>query len=130
MFVQLQLLNARFSDSDRFVNVHTAHGQYLQLFTFSLVMKPAPLFLLGLTLAALCGPASAQTTPASAPNASLGKGAPHPQKAAASPRTVPMSAVKLDTAAFHRGRPADAILLRVQDLPPYRKTKGASRSRN
>jgi len=94
-------------------------------------MKPDPLFLLGLTLVALCGPASAQTTPAPAPNASLGKGAPHPKRAAASPRTVPMSAVKLDTAAFYRGRPADAILLRVQDLlPPYRKTKGGSRSRN
>lgn len=95
-------------------------------------MKPNPLFLLGLTLVALCGPASAQTTPAPAPNTSLGKGAPHPKRAAASPSTVtvPMSAVKLNTAAFHRGRPADAILLRVQDLPPYRKTKGGSRSRN
>ena len=112
------------------MNVNTAHGQYLHPFTFSLVMKPDPIFLLGMTLLALCGPASAQTTPTPAPNTPMEKGVPHPKRAAASPRTAPMSAVKIDTAAFHRGRPADAILLRVQDLPPYRKTKGGSRSRN
>jgi len=85
-------------------------------------MKPTPLFLLGMTLVALYGPASAQTTPPPAPNTLPGKGAPHPKRAAAPPRTVSVSAVKLDTAAFRRaGRPADGILLRAQDMPSKKK---------
>jgi len=72
-------------------------------------MKFNLLFLLGMTLVALCGPASAQTTPRPAPNTLPGKGVSHPKRAAAPPRTT--SAVKIDTAAFHRsGRPADGIL--------------------
>ncbi|WP_460623759.1 hypothetical protein [Hymenobacter tenuis] len=85
-------------------------------------MKHAPAFLLGLTLLALCGPASAQTTPTPAPNTPLGKGVPHPKRAAASPRTAPVSAVKMDTAAFRRsGRPADAIRIRARDIPSKKK---------
>ena len=96
-------------------------------------MKPEPIFLLGMTLLAICGPASAQTTPAPAPNTPPGKGVPHPKGAAAPPRTASVSAVKIDTSAFRRlglsavkidtaafrrlGRPADAILIRVRDIP-------------
>ena len=80
-------------------------------------MKPNPLFLLGLTLVALCGPASAQTTPMPAPNIPLGKGVPRPNRTAASPRTASVPAVKMDTAAFRRsGRPADHIPNRVRDI--------------
>lgn len=72
----------------------------------------------GLTLVALGGPAAAQTTPTPAPSLPPGKGASHPKKAAAPPRTASVSAVKLDTAAFrHAGRPADSILNRDQDRP-------------
>ena len=100
------------------MNVNTAHGQYLHPFTFSLVMKPDPTFLLGLTLLALCGPASAQTTPTPAPNTPLGKGVPHPKRAAAPPRTASVWAVKIDTAALRRsGRPVDSILNRARDIP-------------
>ncbi|WP_375437691.1 hypothetical protein [uncultured Hymenobacter sp.] len=85
-------------------------------------MKPNPLFLLGMTLVALGGPASAQTMPTPAPNTSLGKGVPHPKRAAAPRRTASVSAVKIDTAAFHRsGRPADHILTRARDLPSKKK---------
>ncbi len=86
-------------------------------------MKPDPLFLLGLTLVALCGPAAAQTTPTPAPNTSRGKGVPHPKRAAAPPRTAPLSAVKIDTAAFRRGRPDDHMRMRAQDLPPFTPSK-------
>jgi len=102
------------------MNVHTAHNQYLHPFTFPLVMKFNPLFLLGMMLVAFCGPATAQTTPPPAPNARPGKGVSHPKRAAAPPRTV--SVVTLDTAAFRRsGRPADGILLRAQDMPSKKK---------
>jgi hypothetical protein len=81
-------------------------------------MKPNPLFLLGLTLVALCGPASAQTTPTPSPNTSPGKGVAHPKRTAAPLRTAAKSAVKIDTAAFRRsGRPADAIINSVRDIP-------------
>ena len=82
-------------------------------------MKPDPLFLLGLTLVALCGPAAAQTTPTPAPTSPPGKGVPHPKRAAAPPRTVSGWAVKIDTAALRRsGRPADSILNHAGDIPP------------
>ena len=97
---------------------HTAHAQYLHPFTFSLVMKLNPHFLLGMALVALCGSASAQTTPTPSLNTTPEKGAQHPKRAATPPRTASMAAVKLDTAAFRRsGRPADNILNRIQDIP-------------
>ena len=81
-------------------------------------MKPDPIFLLGMTLVALCGPASAQTTPTPAPTTAPRKGVPHPKRAAAPPRTSSVWAVKIDTAAFRRsGRPADAILNSIRDIP-------------
>ena len=82
-------------------------------------MKPGPLFLLGMTLMALCGPAAAQTMPPPAPNTPPGKEGPRPKRAAP-PRTASVWAVKMDTAAFRRSeRPADHILLhaRPQDIP-------------
>ncbi|MBO3272341.1 hypothetical protein [Hymenobacter defluvii] len=83
-------------------------------------MKFNPLFLLGMTLVALSGPAAAQTTPTPAPNARPGKGVPHPKRAAAPPRTA--SAVQLDTTAFRRsGRPVDGIIMRAQDIPSKKK---------
>jgi hypothetical protein len=81
-------------------------------------MKPDPIFLLGLMLVALGGPASAQTTPTPAPNTPLRKGVPHPKRAAAPPRTTAVWAVKVDTAAFrHSGRPADSIINNARDIP-------------
>jgi hypothetical protein len=81
-------------------------------------MQPNSLLLLGLTLVALSGPASAQTTPPPAPNTPAGEGAPHPKRAAAPPRTASMATVKIDTAAFRRGgRPADSILNSARDIP-------------
>lgn len=100
------------------MNAYTAHAQYLHALTLSLVMKPNPLFLLGLTLVTLGGPAAAQTTPPSAPKNSAGKGVSHPKRAAAPPRTASGWAVKIDTAVFrYSGRPADAIRTSVRDLP-------------
>jgi len=88
----------------------------LHSFTCFLVMKPNPISLLGVTLLALCGPASAQTMPTPALSTPLGKGDPHPNRAVTPPRTA--SAVKIDTAAFRRsGRPADSILNRARDIP-------------
>jgi hypothetical protein len=89
-------------------------------------MKSNPIFLLGLALLVLCGPASAQTTPTPAPKTPSGKGIRHPKRAAAPPHTASMSAVKMDTAAFRRsGRPIDGILIRVQDIPSsHREQKG------
>lgn len=85
-------------------------------------MKHTPLFLLGLTLVAFYGPAAAQTTPPSAPKASPGKGAPRLNRAAAPLRTAPMSAVRMDTAAFRRsGRPHDSILNRERDISSKKK---------
>ncbi|MBO3272036.1 hypothetical protein [Hymenobacter defluvii] len=85
-------------------------------------MKPTPMFLLGMMLVALSGPASAQTTPTPAPNALPEKRVPPPKRAAAPPRTTSVSAVKLDTTAFRRaGRPADGILLRARDIPSKKK---------
>ena len=82
-------------------------------------MKPDPIFLLGLTLVALCGPASAQTTPPPAPNTLPGKGVPPPKRAAAPPPTASGWAVKMDTAAFRRsGRPHDSILNYAGDILP------------
>jgi hypothetical protein len=99
------------------MNVNTAHSQYLHPCTLSLVMKPNPVFLLSITLLALCGLASAQTTPAPAPNTHPGKGVSHPKRAGAPPRTASVSAVKIDTAAFRRGRPHDSILNYERDRP-------------
>jgi hypothetical protein len=80
-------------------------------------MKPNPLFLLGLTLVVLGGPAAAQTRPTPAPNTRLGKGVPHPNRAAAPPRPASMAALKIDTAAFrHSGRSADSILNFARDI--------------
>ena len=95
------------------VSIFTLHP-----FPFSLVMKSTPLFLVGLTLMALGGPACAQTRPMPAPNTHPGKRVLHPQRAAAPPRRASMAAVKIDTAAFrHSGRPADSILNRASDIP-------------
>jgi len=105
------------------MNVNTAHSQYLHPFTFSLVMKPDPLFLLGMTLLALCGPACAQTTPTPAPKTPPRTGVPHPKRAAAPPLTASGWTAKIDTAAFRRGRPVDGIRLRVRDIPPYASPK-------
>ncbi|WP_460615562.1 hypothetical protein [Hymenobacter seoulensis] len=85
-------------------------------------MKPAPLFLLGLTLVALSGPAAAQTTPTTAPGTPPAKGVPQPKRAATPPRMASMSAVKMDTAAFRRsGRPVDAIRIRARNIPAKKK---------
>jgi hypothetical protein len=98
--------------------MHPANDQYLHPSPFSLVMKSTLLFLVGLTLVALGGPACAQTRPTPAPNTRPGKGVPHPKRAAAPPRMASMAAVKIDTAAFrHSGRPTDSILNRVSDIP-------------
>jgi hypothetical protein len=100
------------------MNANIAHSQYLHPFTFSLTMKSGPIFLLGLTLVALGGPASAQTTPTSTPNTPPRKGVPHPKRAAAPPSTASVWAVKVDTAAFrHSGRPADSIINNARDIP-------------
>ncbi|RZK32575.1 MAG: hypothetical protein EOO61_16780, partial [Hymenobacter sp.] len=83
-------------------------------------MNPNPIFLLGMTILVLCVPASAQTIPTPTPKTVTGKQIRHPKKAATLPHTTSMSDVKIDTAAFlHSGRPADAIINRVQDIPPY-----------
>jgi hypothetical protein len=86
-------------------------------------MKPCPLFLLGLTLVALCGPAFAQTTPNLAPDTPARKSVSHPKRAAVPPRTASVWTGKIDTAAFRRGRPADALMMRTQDLPPFAPSK-------
>ncbi|RZJ92595.1 MAG: hypothetical protein EOO60_07000 [Hymenobacter sp.] len=86
-------------------------------------MKANPLFLLGLTLVALCGPAAAQTTPTPASNTPRGKSVSHPKRAAVPPRTASVWTGKIDTAAFRRGRPADALMMRTKDLPPFATSK-------
>jgi hypothetical protein len=89
-------------------------------------MKINPIFLLGMTLLVLCGPISAQTTPTPTTKTHPREGIRHPERAVAPPHTVSMSAVKMDTAAFRRsGRPVDAIIMRVQDIPSsHREQKG------
>lgn len=87
-------------------------------------MKPNPLFLFGLTLVALGGPASAQTRPTPASTTPPRKGVTHPKRAAAPPRTGSMAALEIDTAAFrHSGHPADALMMRTKDLPPFAPSK-------
>ena len=79
-------------------------------------MKSTPFFLIGVVLLSLCGAASAQTTP-SAPAKST-KGGTRPVSTPASKRTAFALTYKLDTAALRRsGRPADAIINSLRDLP-------------
>ncbi len=76
-------------------------------------MKFTPIFLVGLTLVSLCGPAFGQTTPTRQSKAHPAKGMPRPQRVATPTHTGSALAIKMDTAAFRRsGRPADRVPLR------------------
>jgi hypothetical protein len=87
-------------------------------------MKPNPLFLFGLTLVALGGLASAQTRPTPAATTLPRKGVTHPKRGAAPSRTGSMAALEIDTSAFrHSGHPADALMMRTKDLPPFAPSK-------
>jgi len=99
-----------------FLNAAGAYILYIHQSAIPLVMKSTPFFLIGLALLSLCGAASAQTTP-SAPSKSTKRGA-HQVSTPASKRTAFALPYKLDTAALRRsGRPADAIINSLRDIP-------------